>query len=135
MGFWKIYFVVLLGAALANWGYEAVRHPGLLLAQWPLLLMALCLVGLNLLGLYGFIRHRPFMGAGFWQLLLAAQGALYLFLAAQVAGDLITDPRTREAATRMPLFLPFVLAGLLLPLPQFVALFRYSRQREIWGGE
>ena len=133
--FWKIYFVVLLAVAVASWGYDAVNHPDLLLAQWPLHLIAVCVLGLNLLALYGLIRHRAFMGAIFWQILLVIQVGLYLLAASQIVGDLITDSRARETAARVPLFIPFLAVILLLPLPQFLALFRYSRIREIWARE
>ena len=127
--FWKGYFGLLAAVVVANYGIEAARDPGLYLRQWPLTLAGLTVVAVNGIGLWGFIRGRPLLAAWFWRLLVFFDLGVYGWAGGRILTTILRHPAGWDLAAHIP----FTLAGaLILPLPLFVALYRYSGSREVW---
>jgi len=127
--FWKGYLVLLLAVFLANYTIEAVYRPLAFQHHWLLNGAAVAVVALNLAGLTAFIRRRPLLGAGFWRLVLFFDLGLYGWAGGRIVSTLVLHPVGLGLAPQIP----FTIAGaLLLPIPLFVALYRYSQRPGVW---
>ena len=127
--FWWGYFALLSAVVIANYGIEAVHHPMAFRHHWPLTVTGLVITGVNLVGLAAFIRRHPLLHPGFWRMVVFADLALYGW----AGGRIVTKVTLHPAGMGLLSQFPFTLAGvLLLPLPLFLALYRYSQRPGVW---